>query len=435
MKVLINKLFSFLNKSVSPFHAVSEAAVLLEKEGYVRVNENGNVILEHGGKYYVTRGGSSIISFRIPYGRPLCYHITAAHSDSPAFAVKKAAAGNGPYAKASVEKYGGMIMSSWLDRPLGLAGRIIVDTGYGVETRLYDSGKDVMVIPNLAIHFNRELNDGYKYNPHVDMQPVYGIKCDIMKSIASKTGIYISDIIQTDLKLYCRQKAVTVGFDEEFYMSPRIDDLASAFLSLKAFIDSAETQSIPVWCMFDNEEVGSGTRQGAMGTFLPDIINMIDNMFGADGNNLRKLHNSGLLVSVDNAHATHPNFPGKSDEEHPVYLNGGVVIKHNSNAKYTTTGLTSAVFEKICKESGVPVQHFANRADVAGGSTLGNLLSRQISMPMVDIGLAQLAMHSAVETAGVEDAFHMYSALKVFYDCSVCQKDDGKFNVRIIFNS
>lgn len=435
MEELTNDMFSFLDKSVSPFHAVSEAVKLLEKEGYAGINENGNINLEFGGRYYVTRGESSIISFRIPYGRPLCYHITAAHSDSPAFVLKKAAAGKGPYAKASVEKYGGMIMSSWLDRPLGLAGRIIADTSDGVETRLFDSGKEVMVIPNLAIHFNREINDGYKYNPHVDMQPVYGMKSDIMKSIADNMGICISDIVQTDLQLYCSQKAVTVGFDDEFYMSPRIDDLASSFLSLKAFIDGEETNSIPVWCMFDSEEVGSGTRQGAMSTFLPDIMYIIDSMYGTDLSRLRKLRNSGLLVSVDNAHATHPNLPGKSDEAHPVYLNAGVVIKHNANAKYTTTGLTSAVFEKICKESGVPVQHFANRADIAGGSTLGNLLSRQVSMPMVDVGLAQLAMHSAVETAGVDDACYMYRALKAFYSGNVRQTEDGRFDVRLIPDS
>lgn len=404
--------------------------MILEKERYVRINENGDISLEPGGRYYVTRGESSIISFRIPHAVPICYHITAAHSDSPAFVLKKAAARTGPYAKASVEKYGGMILSSWLDRPLGLAGRIIVDTGDGVETRLFDSGKAVMVIPNLAIHFNREINDGYKYNPHVDMQPVYGIDADIMKYIAEAAGIRVSDIIQTDLQLYCGQKAVKVGALDEFYMSPRIDDLASAYLSLRAFMDGEESECIPVWCMFDNEEVGSGTRQGAMGTFLPDVMYMIDNSRGEEGIGGRRLRGSGFLVSVDNAHATHPNLPGKSDEEHPVALNGGVVIKHNANAKYTTTGLTSAVFEKICKGAGIPVQHFANRADVAGGSTLGNLLSRQVSMPMIDIGLPQLAMHSAVETAGVEDACYMYGALKAFYDSGVRQTDDGKFEIK-----
>ncbi|MDE6636497.1 MAG: M18 family aminopeptidase, partial [Lachnospiraceae bacterium] len=378
---------------------------------------------------YITRNESSIISFRIPGGVPSCYHITASHSDSPAFVLKKAAAKKGLYAKASVEKYGGMIMSTWLDRPLGLAGRIITGTESGVGTKLFDSKKEVMVIPNLAIHFNREINEGYKYNPHVDMQPVYGIDSDIMKYIAAKIEADTSDIIQTDLQLYCSQKAVTVGLEDEFYMSPRIDDLASAFLSLKAYMDGNEPESIPLWCMFDNEEVGSGTRQGAMGTFLSDIMYMIENTCSEDITdvNVKRFRNSGLLISVDNAHATHPNLPGKSDEEHPVTINGGVVIKHNANQKYTTTGLTSAVFEKLCKRADVPVQHFANRADVAGGSTLGNLLSRQVSMPMLDIGLAQLAMHSAVETAGTDDACYMYRALKAFYDSAVCQTDDGRF--------
>ena len=429
----MKELFGFLDTGLSPFHAVLSCEDMLGQAGFHRLEESGCWELEPGGKYYVTRNQSSIIAFVIPEGKIGCYHMTASHSDSPAFRIKKSRAEGKYYAKAEVEGYGGMILSSWLDRPLAFAGRVVVRTPDGVETKLVAEDREIFVIPNLAIHFNREINKGYTYNPQIDLQPVYGgEKEDLQELIAEKAGVSSpSDLLDMDLLLAVSQKAVKVGVKEEYYMSPRIDDLACAWSTLRGFLQADRSQkqadgtAADIWCMFDNEEVGSGTRQGAMGAFLPEVLARVEEQFGMTAEECARARSRSLMVSADNAHATHPNLQAKSDPEFPVILNGGIVIKYNASQKYTTTGMTAAVFEELCRKYEIPVQHFANRADVPGGSTLGNLLSHQLSIPMLDIGLAQLAMHSAVETAGCQDVEHMVRAIKAFYESGICQTKDG----------
>lgn len=423
-------LFEFLNAGVSPFHAVMNCGDILGKAGFERLEEGEYWDLRPGGRYYVTRNQSSIIAFVLPLGNIGGYHMTASHSDSPSFRIKKSRAENKYYAKAEVEGYGGMILSSWFDRPLTFAGRVVVRTPGGIRSRLVAEDRDIFVIPNLSIHFNREINKGYTYNPQIDLQPVYGgEKADFQDLLVEKAGVSSSeDLLDTDLLLAVSQKAVKVGVKEEYYMSPRIDDLACAYATLQGFLKADRSgDTADFWCVFDNEEVGSGTRQGALGAFLPEVLARVEERSGMTAEESAMVRSRSLMVSADNAHAIHPNLPAKSDPEFPVLLNGGIVIKYNASQKYTTTGLTAAVFEELCRDYNIPVQRFANRADMPGGSTLGNLLSHQLSIPMLDIGLPQLAMHSAVETAGCRDAEYMMRAVRAFYESGICQTKDGEW--------
>lgn len=426
-EVSVKKLFDFINQSVSPFHAVYEAAEELKKQGFCHLEESDTWELVPGGRYYVTRNQSSIIAFQLPEGKPEFYHMTASHSDSPGFRIKKIKADGKLYASAEVEGYGGMIMSTWFDRPLSFAGRTIVRTPDGIVSRLTVADQDLFVIPNLAIHFNREINQGYKYNPQIDLQPVYGKKdSDLTTVVAKEAAVDSDDILDSDLFLYVRQPAVYLGTDQEFFMAPRIDDLGCAYSTLQGFVSAKKPEgAVSIWCMFDNEEVGSGTRQGALGNFLPEVLLRIEKSMEIKEDESVQIRSRSLLVSADNAHATHPNYPDKSDSQFPVLLNDGIVIKYNASQKYTTTGLTAAVFAELCSRHGIPVQRFANRADSPGGSTLGNLLSHQVSIPMLDIGLPQLAMHSAVETAGCHDIVYMMQAIRGFYESRIMQIKDG----------
>lgn len=427
----MQEFFSFLDKGVSPYHAVNEVERILQENGFEKLQEQETWNLQADGKYYVTRNQSSILAFQLPKGAIKQYHMTASHSDSPTFRIKKAKVEDKYYAKAEVEGYGGMIMSSWFDRPLTFAGRVVVRTPEGVATRLITMDKDLFVIPNVAIHFNREINKGYAYNAQIDLQPIYGGKdSDFNTMITKAAGVEPADILDMDMVLTVRQKAGKLGVEDEFYMAPRVDDLACAYTTLKGFVTAGQPEcTANIWCMFDNEEVGSGSRQGALGNFLSETLGRLEESLKIAKEESAIVRSRSLLISADNAHAVHPNHPEKTDSEFPVELNKGIVIKYSANQKYTTTGMTAAVLEELCSKHQVPVQKFANRADTPGGSTLGNLLSQQVSVPMVDIGLPQLAMHSAVETAGCQDVAYMITAMKAFYESEICQEKDGTWRV------
>ncbi|MCR5691355.1 MAG: M18 family aminopeptidase [Eubacterium sp.] len=426
-------ILEFIEKGVSPFHVVAQAAELLEAEGFCRLEETKLWQVEPGGKYYVTRNQSSIIAFCLPKNKPVNYHIMASHSDSPTFRIKKLNQGNTDYGKAEVEGYGGMIYSSWLDRPLTIAGRLLIDREDGLESKLVYVDKDLLVIPNLAIHFNREINKGYAYNPQVDLQSIYGgPEADLEGVLREAAGLSPEDeIVDHDLVLVTRQKPVRLGTSGEFFMAPRIDDLACVATTLEGFLQSMENScdSIRIWTVFDNEEVGSGTRQGAMSNFLPQTMERIEEGLGLTRQEGMCLRSASLLISADNAHATHPNLPAKSDSQFSVCLGGGIVVKYNASQKYTSTGLTAAALDMVCLREGLMTQAFANRADSPGGSTLGNLLSQQLSIPMVDIGIPQWAMHSAVETAACQDLKDMIVLSAGFYASDLIQVEDGKWKI------
>jgi len=423
----------FIRNSPSAFHAAHTIVAMLEDAGYARLEENKAWTIVPGGKYVVTRNGSAVIAFAVPQTGFAHFQIVSSHSDSPTFKLKNSCedeAAGGNYLRLNVERYGGMIMSSWFDRPLSIAGRVLVREGNAIRSKLVDLDRDAVIIPNMPIHFNREVNDGYKYNAQVDLLPLYGgagSKGKLKAEIAKAAGVREDAIIAQDLFLSARQPGAVFGAENEFFCCPRIDDLECAYASTAAFLASEAKGHINVLAVFDNEEVGSSSKQGADSTFMTDVFARVGAALGASGSEVRAAIASSFMASADNAHAVHPNHPEKYDAQNRTFMNGGVVIKHNANQKYTTDAVSNAIFSTLCAMADVPVQHFANRSDVLGGSTLGNIANTHASMNTVDIGLAQLAMHSSVETAGCKDVEYMVRALTSLYSHNVVMQGDGAF--------
>ena len=431
---MYDDLVEFLQESVTPFHAAATAESWLRAAGFTRLEEADYWNLEPGKGYYTTRNGSSVVAWRVPDHAIGGWRIVASHSDSPTWKIKTDIVENDGCRRLSVEGYGGMIMSTWLDRPLTVGGRVIVKTEDGIESRLVCIDRDLLVIPSLAIHFQRDINKGHTFNPHVDMQPLWGPAGSrtLTDLVAEELGVDTADILDSDLQLVTRQAPTQIGPDGEFFMAPRIDDLECAATTLLGFLDAAaETDSAcaPVWAMLDNEEVGSSSRMGAESSYLRDVLDRIVDAIPHSGQAMHRAMANSFMLSADNAHATHPNFPQKSDPCAPVRLGGGVVLKYNASQKYTTNAVSGAIFRAICEKADVPVQVFTNRADEAGGSTLGNLQSHTLPIPMADIGLAQLAMHSAVETASVADAEAMTKAVAAFYRVHLRALGDGTYTL------
>ena len=416
----VEGLFSFIDKSPSPFHAIEAMKEMLTAAGFMEVQENKSWELEKGGSYFVVRNDSAIIAFQIPNKEFDGFHMVASHSDSPSFKIKENAelTLDKAYTKLNVEKYGGMIMSSWFDRPLSVAGRVYVNTEQGIEKKMIHFDEDLLVIPNLAIHMNREVNNGVKYSAQTDMCPVLSATADKTQFgtlLAEKADVNIEDVLGQDLYLYTRQKGLVVGVDKDMIMSPRLDDLECAYGSMQAMIESTPDKFVNICAVLDNEEVGSGTRQGADSDFLYSTLKRIVYAMGGNEETYMQAVAESFLISADNAHALHPNHPEKADPTNRPVLNGGIVIKYSGNQKYTSDAFSGSVMKKLCMDAEVPYQVFYNHSDVLGGSTLGNISTAHVSVASVDIGLPQLAMHSAVETAGVKDIEYLIKALKEFY--------------------
>ncbi len=420
----LQKLFTFIDESPTSFHAVANLEQMLEKKGFIRLTERERWKIKAEGKYYVNRNGSSLIAFTIPRERPSGFHMVASHSDSPCFKLKESPeiAADHFYTKLNVEKYGGMILSTWLDRPLSVAGRIVVRDSDGLRGCLVDLNRDTAIIPNIAIHMNRDMNKGIEYNPQTDMQPIIGEASDkgsFWKHIAKAAGVKEKDILGSDLFLYNRDKCRLIGVDDAFIAGPRLDDLLCAYAGIAALGDRMSMNYVNLCAAFDNEEVGSGTKQGAASTFLRDVLERICGGLGIGGEEYRCMIADSFLISADNAHALHPNNPGKADETNRPSLNGGIVIKYHGSQRYATDAYSAAVMKEICSRAAVPYQSYANRSDIPGGSTLGNIAMSQVSVNTVDIGLPQLAMHSALETAGTKDIEYLIEALAAFYQSDI----------------
>lgn len=411
------KLIEFISKSPDCYHAVQSAARMLSQNGFKQLSEGDKWEIERGGKYYVTRNGSSVIAFEIPEGERGKFLICASHTDSPSFKLKpdfelETAGGM----KLSVEGYGGMIMPSWLDRPLSVSGRVITALDGRIESHLVNIDRDIALIPSLAIHMNRDANKGYEFNIRRDMCPLTGGGSGALMSLAADAaGVRKEDIKGFDLSLYNRAEGSVFGVDNEYFCAPRIDDLQCVYSTLEGFLQSKDTDAVKVFAAFDNEEVGSSTKQGALSTFLRDTLMRI---CGND-EDYRRAAARSFMLSCDNAHALHPNHADKYDDTNRVYMNGGVVIKYNANQKYTTDAVSEAVVKYVCEKAGVPYQLYANRSDMPGGSTLGNLSGEKVSVSTADVGLAQLAMHSCMETAGSRDTTYMIEFIKEFYSSKI----------------
>lgn len=414
------KLLDFIEKSPTAFQAVDEMQKRLTENGFEVLSEKEYWKLIPGGKYLVTRNNSALIAFCIPEKESRVFHIMASHSDSPSFKIKEnpEIKVDNSYVKLNVEKYGGMLMAPWFDRPLSVAGRVIIRRNGGLKEKLINIKRDLVMIPNLAIHMNREANNGVSYNPQKDLLPLFAVgntDRTLLEIIAEQTGVKKEDIISHDLFLYNRMPGTIWGADKEFVSSARLDDLQCAFASMEGLLRAQNHESIAVHCVMDNEEVGSGTKQGAASTFLKDTLLRINMGLGRTYEEYLMTLAGSFMVSADNAHALHPNYTDKTDPtNHPV-LNKGIVIKFNANQKYCTDAVSAAIFKELCTKAGVPYQTFVNRSDIAGGSTLGNISNTQVPMNTVDIGLPQLAMHSPYETAGVKDTEYLVRAAEELF--------------------
>lgn len=413
----VNELIDFIKASPSAHHTVDSVKRALLAEGYTELCESNPEAFSDGGKHFVIRGGSSIIAFK---GKGDGFMICASHSDSPCFKVKDELAG-ARYTRLATEKYGGMIHYTWLDRPLSVAGRVVVRTPTGVKSVLVNLDKAALTIPSVAIHLNRGVNDGYKFNPATDLLPLLGTaeaKGALMTALAAQANAKPEDIISHDLYLYNAEEGRVIGINDELVLAPRIDDLGCVYASLRAFLDAPDSTSVSVLAVFDNEEVGSETKQGAASTFLDMTLSAIA------GNRYSSMLHNSFMVSADNAHAIHPNHPELYDGTNAPHLGGGVVVKYNANQRYTTDAISDGIFTTIAERAGAKLQKFSNRADMVGGSTLGSISNTRVSVSTVDIGLPQLAMHSATETAAVSDLTDMVKVLTALYSSSLERMGD-----------
>lgn len=460
---LAEELLDFIRESPSMFHTAAAVRTRLDAAGFTYLPESAAWEVWPGGSYYTQRNGSSVIAWRVGsavpvagademtdagdaagrVGRegsgpqqesadaPACqdgahapYHfqIAAAHGDSPTYKVKQASEVEGPssYLRLDTEAYGGMMDYTWFDRPLSLAGRVLVREGARTRSRLVALERDVALIPSVAIHMNRDVNRGFAPNRAGDLYPLVSagdMAAGSLKVVlADALDVDPSDIVSHDLFLANRQAPCIWGASSEFVSAPRLDDLMCAFTALRAFMDGGNDHVISVFACFDNEEVGSGTKQGAASTLLRDVLARVNARLGHSDEDLRRAIAASMLVSCDNAHAVHPAHPELSDELARPVLNGGLVVKEAANQHYCTDAFSRAAFEAVLDAADVPHQGFSNRSDMAGGSTLGNISNTQVSLHAVDVGCAQLAMHSAFETAGARDVAHAVAALRAFFN-------------------
>ena len=379
------ELLHFIKNSPTCYHVTENIRQKLLANGYTELSERERWEVAPSGKYFVRRNGSSTIAFRVPEMIDGGFAMAAAHSDSPAFRLKEHPdRRSAHYVQLSTEKYGGMLMSTWFDRPLSVAGRVFVRANGEIVEKLVSVDRDLLVIPNVAIHMNRTANDGMKYLANIDTLPLLGGKDSggILPIVAKAADVAENDILGSDLFLYCRGEGTLLG---------------------------------AVCCIFDNEEVGSSTKQGAGSTFLRDTLRRIALCLGKDEQELQMMLARSFLVSADNAHAQHPNHSEYADPDNCPYMNEGVVIKFNANQRYATDGRPCAVFRAVCENAGVPTQVMSNRSDLPGGSTLGSISDTLVPVSTVDIGLPQLAMHSSWETAGVQDYEFLIRAMTEYF--------------------
>lgn len=413
-------LIHFIAKSPSTFHAVRGIKAALLYAGFTEIREEDTWQIEKGGKYVVARNGSALMAFTVPQEGAEAFHITASHCDSPTFKIKEnPEIADGPYVKLNVEGYGGMIMSTWLDRPLSVAGRLLVTENGHLAEKLVAIDGTMLVIPSVAIHMNRSVNQHKEWKVQKDMLPLYGMtgaKTPFMDVIAAAAKVKAEDILAHDLIVYSRVPGTIWGEEREFISSPKLDDLQCAFACFRGFTQGEKEKYISVYALFDNEEVGSATSQGAGSTFLANTLERLARSLGYSYDETMAMIARSFMISADNAHSVHPNHPEYADPVNRPVINGGIVIKYSAAQKYATNAFSAAYFKKLCKDHDIPTQTFTNHSDNPGGSTLGNISNTIIAMPTVDIGLPQLAMHSSYETAGVKDTAYLVDAVTKFYE-------------------
>ena len=445
-----DRLLDFISESPTVFHAAAAIRARLDDAGFTYLAEGAVWEVEPGGTYYTQRNGSSVVAWRVgervpmgesvplgeraPMGEPAHdrsatppYHfkLTASHSDSPCFKVKTNGETEGPagYLRLDTEAYGGMMDYTWFDRPLSLAGRVLVREGSRIESRLVALNRDVALIPSLAIHMDGSVNKGFAPNRANDLFPLVSAgdlpAGSLEMMVADALEVEPSQIVARDLFLVNRERGRVWGAAGEFVTSPRLDDLMCAYASLAAFLKGGNDRAVSVYACFDNEEVGSGTKQGAASTLLSDALSRVNAALGFGPEAYARALSASMLVSCDNAHAMHPAHPELADDLNAPRLNGGIVVKEAANQHYCTDAFSRAAFTAVLDGAEVPHQAFANRSNMAGGSTLGNISNMQVSVHGLDVGCAQLAMHSCMETAGARDVDFAIDALTAFYNADI----------------
>ena len=412
-------LLHFISKSPSVFHVVRHIKAALLYAGFTEIREEDSWQIKQGGKYVVTRNGSALIAFSVPEDGGNAFKITAAHCDSPSFKIKEnPEMRDGKYTRLNVEGYGGMIMSTWLDRPLSAAGRLYIKDNGQIISKLVSLDHPTLLIPSVAIHMDRTVNSGHAWNIQNDLLPLYSTDgaADFMETLAQAAKVKAADILGHDIFLYSCSPGILWGPQHEFISSPRLDDLQCAFATFRGFTNGKKQKDISVYALFDNEEVGSGTAQGAGSTFLTNTISRLALSLGRSYDEIQAMLAKSFMISADNGHAVHPNHGEYADPVNAPVLNGGIIIKFNASQKYSTDGYSAAVFRDLCLKADVPVQTYTNRSDIPGGSTLGNISNTKVAVPTVDIGLPQLAMHSSYETAGAKDTEYLVKAVSYFFE-------------------
>ena len=428
------ELVQFIQHHPSPYHVVEGQKKCLLDAGYEPLLESQDWNIREGGKYFVTRNGSSLIAFRVPKKSFTGFMLMSSHSDSPVLKIKEnpEITVDGTYQKLNVEVYGGALLAPWFDRPLSVAGRVLVKTADGVRMQLVHVDRDLLLIPSLAIHMNRGANTGYEYKVQRDLLPLYSTAGaqPLLEVVAKECGLDANAIVGHDLLVYNRQAPSIWGARGEFLSSPKLDDLQCAFASLTGLLESEPTDCIPVHVLFDNEEIGSSTKQGAASTFLADTLHRIADSLGlTQSEYLRKLPQS-FMLSADNAHAMHPNYMDKCDPVNHPKLGGGVVLKFSGNQKYTTDAVSAALVRTLAEKGGVHIQMFTNHSDIPGGATLGNLSAHHVAVKTADVGIAQLAMHSPYETCGSGDTAELVGLARALFSSSLVERGEEDYVLR-----
>ncbi len=415
-------LFDFINSSPTPYHAVENIKRALTERGYTELSEADEWSLADGQGYFVIRGGSSLIAF-VASESVRGFNIAASHSDSPAFYVKSLGERANAYSRLDTERYGDPVLNTWFDRPLSLAGRVVVSTEGGIDVRLVSLDK-TLVIPSVAPHLTRTQGQPTAPNPATDMLPLYTLDVSgesLRREVAATLGTVPEKILSSDLLLYSSTPAMTAGKDNELVLAPRLDDLACVWASLSALLGAKASSSVPVLAVFNNEEVGSESMMGAASTFLRDTLSRIA---GTEGELMRAIPRS-FILSCDNAHALHPSHPELSDANNAPRLGGGVAVKYNANHRYTTDAISEGILRRIAERRGITLQAYANRADIRGGSTLGAIATTKVSALAADVGVPQLAMHSSVETAAISDIYGMRDLISALYGSEIIPNAGG----------
>lgn len=429
MKKFAENMLDFIYESPTQFNAVAVSAEILEKNGFEKLNPKEIWKLEVGKKYYTTKNSSALVAFKINSDEveKEGFRIIGSHTDSPGFRIKPNAEMEscGAYLKLNTEGYGGMILSTWLDRPLAMAGRVFLrgENPFKPVEKIVNINKPVCIIPNLAIHMNRSINDGYKYNKQTDMLPLIGLINEqlekdnyMVKLLASELNVEIEEIIDFDIFLYEYEKGCFTGANEEFISTGRLDNLSMYYSSVEALLDSDSKSGISIAVGFDNEEVGSSTKQGADSNMLLNILERICISLGKDRQQFFEAIENSFIISSDLAHAVHPNVNGMADPTNRPVMGKGPVIKVHAGQAYTSDGYSISVYKEICRECGVEYQEFVNKSDQRGGSTIGPISSTHIDIPSVDIGAPILSMHSIRELGCSEDFYNTYKTFVKFYE-------------------